>query len=374
MENIEKALKRIVSGEPPREVAREMGLPYGTMMKKLNAHPEYKERREKEKQAREAVLQGALQRVLAGESAREVARDTGYSHGGLLGALKDTFPAYNEYRQAQESSLKKVQAEVLERVLAGERPSKVAREMGLPKGTVDTWLHSSPAYQALRKAITTDEMVCPCCKGTLERQELFFWLCECGVEFWPDEETIPEDPGEWWLPPTARHYGLTPALNMIRDMREEGRMNTEIVDALNAAGYTTIQGKKWNPCSLHEYTRKFNIADNWSVERQRILAIVEPMAGRIGITCVEIADQLNRAGYKTSQNNPWTAEAVRLLIRETLKMDVRLKGTRNLAPRRVVTGAGSTPGEDHPWRLMNEASFQEHLARQREKVRGGEDH
>ncbi len=334
---VQHALSELLSGRSAYDVAADLGVAYGTMMRRVNEIPAYREYKQSQKKGREAVLKDALGRITSGEDPKAVAESIGYSRGGLLNSLA-AFPEYQAHRQEVEAQQARARLE------RAERPR--------------------------RRAVQTDESLdCPGCSGTLEKRELYFWQCDCGCEFWPSEDNVPENPDTWFLPAALRNSKVGEALVLIKDMRLQGYSNTETAERLNSEGYTTISGKRWNPTNLHDHIRKFDIAGNWTAEREEILAIVESMAGNLGITCKEIADRLNKEGYRTSRNNLWTFNAVRNLVRSTLGMDIDLKRTRYLAPRKVVTGAGSVPAGDHPWRLANNASFEEFQEKQGRKSR-----
>jgi hypothetical protein len=213
-----------------------------------------------------------------------------------------------------------------------------------------------------------DDMLCPCCDGTMTKQKQYFWLCTCGAEFWPDEATVPDDPDQWAVTSLARQSGQGDALALISKLHSEGLNAAEIAAELNEAGHRTPRGVEWARTNLLNYMRRHGVlSDNYANEREKILEIVEAMAGKQGVTCKTIAERLNREGYKTSRNQPWSMASVLKLVRSTLKLDINLYRTDALLPAREKTGKGKG-GQDHPWAIAEHARIERNREWQRNRL------
>jgi hypothetical protein len=246
----------------------------------------------------------------------------------------------------------------LSQVKKGRTAYDVADELGTNRETLGRRLRELPEYRAHRQKLQSEDLVCPNCEGALVKQELYFWQCKCGVEFWPDEDSIPDNPDEWQVTPLAKLSGQGDALIMIKDLHNRGKMIVEIVEVLNAAGHKTPRGTAWSRNNLSGYMKRHKVAGNdYTAQREQVLGIVEAMAGKQGISCKGIAERLNVEGYRTSRNQPWSMSAVNKLIRDTLKLDVNLYRTDALMPAREKTGKGKG-GQDHPWSRAEHARIQ----------------
>ena len=241
----------------------------------------------------------------------------------------------------------------------GRTAYAVARELDLNPETLSKRLRKLPEYREHRERATlTEDMSCPCCAGgTLEKQELFFWKCDCGSEFWPCEEQVPEDPDQWELTPLAQVSGQGDALALIRQLHSEGKNAAEISQALNEAGHKTPRDADWSRSNLLQYMKRHGVIQgDYAEQRERILVIVESMAGRQGISCKDIADRLNREGFKTSRNQPWSMHSVNAIIRKSLKLDVNLYRTDAIMLKREqIYGTEKHDPEQHPWRKADAA-------------------
>ncbi len=252
----------------------------------------------------------------------------------------------------------------------GRTAYDVGRELNVNVDVLSNRLRMIPAYREHRKQFkTNDDLDCPqCATGKLIKRELYFWQCGCGAEFWPDEESIPEDCDKWMAIPLAMQSGQGEAVAMIRRLWGEGKGKTEICAALNDAGILTPRGKPWARINLLAYMRRNGIEN---ASRAEAIKIIESMAGRTGISCKTIAERLNAEGYKTSRNEAWTMNGVRKVIRETLKMDVPLKRANALAlNRKELYPEKLANRHDHPWSKAEHARIQESI--EKVKIREGE--
>lgn len=296
----------------------------------------------------EQSTQYALKQIIAGRTAADIARELGIDQNLLTQKLRK-LPEYREYRRKQNAEFEALKKKALERVLAGETISDVARDMGVVKDRVGEWLRKMPEYREYREQATINEnMTCPTCGGSMVKQELYYWRCSCGAEWWPPEKAIPENPDEWTVTPLARQTGTGDALALMRKLREEGKTIAEIARALNEAGYRTPTGTTWKEANTRDYMRLHGvITGDYAEQRAKVIEICKEMAGKQGISCADIADRLNMMGLRTQRNNPWNMHSVRAVIRGSLKLNVDLYGTKGVGIRKIKSIKVDEP---HPWR------------------------
>jgi hypothetical protein len=294
--------------------------------------------------------QYALQQILSGRTAADVAQELDIDQDALTKKLRK-LPEYQEYRRKQKAEVEALKKKALERVLAGETIVEVARDMGMPRYRVGEWLRRIPKYQEHREqAAISEDLMCPSCGGTMQKQELYFWKCGCGAEWWPAEKTIPENPDEWLVTPLAQHTGTGEALSLMWKLYEEGKSTAEIAEALNEAGHKTPKGAKWQSRYIFKYLKRHGLVkpDRYTEQHAKVLEICREMAGKQDVTCKDIADRLNAVGLRTRRNTPWTMHSVREIIRYTLKLDVKLYGTKGVGIRKIREI--KLDDGPHPWR------------------------
>ncbi len=363
-----EAIELLKKGYGVKSAAEQLGVNRSTLHNELQKDPEYqklKDERERQKQEEE---QQALSRYFKGETLKSIADDMGIQPETLKGRL-EKYAEFVNYKIQQDEELQKKKREAVELGKRGHNIQSIARQVELSPSAVLYELRDA----GIDTSITaTDNMECPACSGVMLKQELFFWKCECGAEYWPAEEQVPDDPDDW-----TRPWKLTfdKADMVYKEMKrmfvEEYKNAVEIAKELNEKGYTTKNGKQWKRENVLEYLKRWKLLPDYNKQRQEVEEICLQMAGKQGISCKDIADRLNREGYRTSRNKPWTMHNVRKVIRDGLGLDVRLYGTKATAAKIERENTGGKPSESHPWRVQEHAGY---LAwkKAQEKRKGGD--
>lgn len=257
---------------------------------------------------------------------------------------------------------------VLDLARQGYSPAAIAQKTGVHRSTAASWL--KPAAP-----VDTDDLACPECGGAMKKQELFFWQCECGAEFWPPEDQVPDDPDEWTVPEHVRAEGLVELFKLARRLHEKGAEATEIAAALNEGGLKSPRGKKpWTGDNVRKYLTRWGLVaagDDYRKQRERIEKITEEMA-RKGYNCHEIADRLNIEGFKTVRKQPWTMHNVLKIVRGTLGLDIPLQMGHPGIPRQKVRNLFKLEDKSkHPWRLAEDAGARKWRAKKTAKEARG---
>lgn len=242
---------------------------------------------------KEQVAAGLELVVKQGLSIAQAARELKVPRHALFRWLEKE-PAYQEHCELKKSKAAANLEKVLQLAGQGLNASVIALEVGLNEGTVLTWLKS-----AWIEAAPTTTLSCPACGESMEQEALYFWSCQCGAEWWPSDETVPEDIEEWSTGARVRPDGGEAAQAMA------ARLYGPRVD---------------------------------SFDRPKTERLVRAMAGT-GFTSRVIAERLNAEGLTNSRGAPWTRAGVQFFCK---RMCIPLRGPEAV-PR---TGDGGV----HPWR------------------------
>lgn len=282
----------------------------------------------------------ALELVIKhGMDTAEAAVKLGVSKPAMLRWLQRE-SEYQKHREQQKRQLEAKKTLVLDLARQGFCPAVIARETGTSETTVNVWMKQVGIDTSL---MGTDDLTCPACSGTMKRQDLYFWQCSCGAEWWPEE--APEDPDDWTRPWRLRAENGDNIVKLMKRLHNECKNAIQIAQSLNEAGYLTPRGKPWERANVLSHMKRHGImADDYQKIRDRVIEIVKSMAGKV-YNCKDMADRLNMEGFKTSRGQSWTLSSVRHLIRNSLKLDVVLPYNKGIP--RIKAGVKST--REHPW-------------------------
>jgi transposase-like protein len=355
----ERALQLAREGHSQRAISRELGVQRETVRAWLKAAGFKPKTFDKKQETLEA-----LQKVLAGLSVAEVARDMGIDPEALRQRLS-RFPEYRKFREKERREFEEKREQVLKLARQGYSPAVVARTTGLPEETVYGWIRRAGIST---NPLADDDFPCPECGGRMSKQELFFWkCCSCGAEWWPPEEMVPEDPDDWIRPWRLRTEDAAGMLKLIKRLHDEGRNAAEIAEILNQAGYKTFKGLPWKRQNLVEYMKRHGImadSEEYRQQRERIEEIIKSMAPK-GYNCQQIAERLNAEGFKTNRGQDWTKHNVWKLLRR-LMPDIKLQMG---APGIPHVKLQKPEGWIHPWRLAEDAGVKAWKARKAAEAR-----
>ncbi|WP_161822341.1 recombinase family protein [Sporotomaculum syntrophicum] len=292
-------------------------------------------------------IRDALNKVLAGATVVEVAHELGVD-SDLLNMRLLKLPEYREYREQYRQALEQKKAAALALARQGYSPAVIARKVEAPEGTVNNWMKRAGIDTSISG---NDDMTCPECGGTMKKQELFFWQCECGAEFWPPDEQVPDDPDEWTRPWRVRTDDGAAVAILMQRLYNEGNDAVRIAAALNEAGHLTPRGRPWTRTNVLAHLKRHGImagSEDYQAQRERINEIVLSMAGH-GYNSRDIADRLNMEGFKTNRGREWTLDAVYKLIRISLKSDAYLPFNKGVARIKALKGTLKGDKNNHPW-------------------------
>lgn len=243
--------------------------------------------------------------------------------------------------------------EVVELAWRGYTAAAIARIVGGSERSVRTWMKEA----GFNTSWDADcSFPCPDCNGRMQKQELFFWKCPCGAEWWPSERVVPEDPDEWT--PATRLTVDPPVVALIRQLLDEGRSYPEIATALNMAGHKPAKGPAWTRGALKQFIKKHDLKGDYQGQRGQAEDICKTMALG-GYNCQQIADRLNAAGHKTRQGQQWSRKNVRQLLHvllPELKTKIGRPGLRVKLSERLKN-------EVHPWKMDEEVRIKKLKAR-----------
>jgi len=292
-------------------------------------------------------IEEVLKKVLAGAAVVEVAREMGMD-SDILNMRLLKLPEYREYRQQYRRELEAKKAAALDLARQGFSPAVIARKAGIHENTVNSWMKRAGIDTTISG---NDDLFCPECGGTMKKQDLFFWRCECGAEFWPCDKQVPEDPEDWTRPWRLRTEDGDDLVKLMQRLYNEGNNAIQIAAALNAAGHLTPRGKPWARANVLAHLKRNGImatGEDYQAQRERINEIVLSMAGH-GYNCHDIADRLNMEGFKTNRGREWTLDAVYKLIRISLKSDAYLPINKGVANMKALKGSLNGDWKEHPW-------------------------
>jgi hypothetical protein len=250
-------------------------------------------------------LMAALELViLQGVSSADAAVKLGVSKQALYIRLR-RLPQYREYRAQKEAEATEIKKKVLVMGRAGYTQASIGRELGISDDVARNWL--------LKAGIDTtrngnDNLVCPACGGIMNKQSLFFWLCDsCNSEWWPKE--APDDPDDWTRPWRIRYedWGKE-MLGISVRMLEEGHTFQEICTELNDRGIKTHTGRIWKLENLHSSLAASGI-NRQGGDRTRIEDITRAMSEK-GFLGKDIALRLNTEGLMNSRSKKWTGSGI----------------------------------------------------------------
>lgn len=229
---------------------------------------------------------------------------------------------------------------VLAMALKGHSLAFIARETGCQRPTVFRWLRAIGWNTSVNGEAN---LPCPACEGKMKKQEVFYWKCECGAEWWPPDDLVPDNPEEW-------NFVLRPgideeALIIIKKMLEEGKKKTEIVEVLNNAGFKTEKGHTWTWKNLSKFCSRKNLFNySFKNDRKEALEIIKTMILK-GYSCNKIADYLNAKGLKRANGQPYDRVNVFKAVSNNLKLR---------APREGLVAHVNLPermkSKIHPWK------------------------
>lgn len=300
------------------------------------------------KQIPDCVIERALREILEKKTtAYRFSREQGVHPEALSSRLR-RIPEYIEFREAEKQRKNALREEALALGQQGFTPAAISKKLEIKEGTARDWLQQA----GIDTSVSVDtSIICTVCNGTMEKKDLFFFICEsCKSEFWPPEESLPEDPDSWRLPGRITFEKGDTALVMIRNLKTAGKLAPDIAAALNAAGIKTARGRDWTAENVRDYSKRYDIGTEQAREnRELVLKICRQMAGRVGVNCNDIAERLNALGLKTNRQQKWTEASVQKVIRNSLKIEVKLRNTKSLTVKRAVSGVGQT-GVNHVWR------------------------
>lgn len=282
------------------------------------------------KQAFELVVHQGMQ-------IKDVAKILDISHSALLARLHRN-AAYLEHldKKYNELEAKKQQARLM--IQKGMKPKEVAKQLGFNRTAVTRWAREVGINT---KHIPTSNLTCPACKGIMKKQDLYFWICDCGAEWWPAEEHLPESLDDWAAPYRVID-GESTILEIITRMIEQGHTNREICTHLNENGYYSPTGKEWEKCNFTQFLLRRGFRRSHS-DRELVEKIIKDMAlaGHMAKTIVE---RLRAEGLTSTQGTDWCISAITRLCRQ---WGIKLQGK---------SGKGRKPtGGKHPWRLDESA-------------------
>lgn len=227
--------------------------------------------------------------------------------------------------------------------LRGWSCKSIGEKLGVRPGLVWKWLDKTGIDTS---PSSTGGLECPNCDGTLERQPLWFWRCECGAELWPAEDQVPE-PEEWSRPWRLTHQGADETWSLVAEWLDQAWRHKDIVEELNRRGHTTPRGKPWTLKNFQEAVRRYGISRT-EEQRQEVLDIVADMAGNQDVTFGCIARRLNDLGYRTAWNTPYSERSVGHIARNVLNMDFEAR--KNLGLSVPQDKGARNPWGTHPWR------------------------
>lgn len=235
--------------------------------------------------------------------------------------------------------------EVIKLAWRGYTAAAIARMTGDAEKSVHTWMKEAGFNTAWDGDST---LPCPACGGRMEKQELFFWKCNCGGEWWPPEDMVPDNPEEWT---TAARLAVDPSVvTTIRQLLDEGKTYPEIAAALNEAGHKPAKGAIWTRSTVKHFIAKHKLKGDYQEQREQIEDICRTMALK-HYNCQQIADRLNADGFTTRQGQQWTTNSVWLLLQTLLpglEMKTGRPGLRVKLPERMKDGI-------HPWKRAEDA-------------------
>jgi len=130
--------------------------------------------------------------IFQGLGATEVAEKLGISNRQALQRLMAKSPHYVAHRKMIKAKFVEDKIKVLAMGRTGYDSTVIARELGLHRPTVNSWLLEAGIDRSIAGS---DDLFCPACTGVMKKQELFFWKCDsCGSEWWPKE--APDNPDD----------------------------------------------------------------------------------------------------------------------------------------------------------------------------------
>lgn len=297
-------------------------------------------------------LNKAFDLILKGHSLSQAARELDIPRQKLSKALNKYQP-YTDYRESTRADYENKRQQALRLAREGFACFLISQKLGLNQSTVFGWLSD----ESINTGRTGKEVfLCPACGDSMTRQDFFFYICNsCKSEWWPSEDSLPEDVDDWTRPWRVVNDTGDAALSLMKRLREDGKQLKEISIELNEQQLLSPTGRPWTAKLLQKYMSRRGLLGTYKEDRTEIDRIITDLAGRYGVKLQFIADRLNEKGFKTVRQRDWTADAVQKVIRDRIEPDAgKLKLRGNFGVYVKCRSQGLSKGQ-HPWRIAENA-------------------
>ena|GEM_PF-5977445 len=292
--------------------------------------------------------------IFQGLGATEVAEKLGISNRQALQRLMAKSPHYVAHRKMIKAKFVEDKIKVLAMGRTGYDSTVIARELGLHRPTVNSWLLEAGIDRSIAGS---DDLFCPACTGVMKKQELFFWKCDsCGSEWWPKE--APDNPDDWARPWRIRFEDGKEMLGIATRLHKEGYTYQKICDEINGRGLKSPSGNDWTRSTISQYLRRRGLTSEGG-DRTRIETIVRTMAEK-GYYSKDIALRLNSEELTTSKDKDWTSNGICQLCRG---LGIKLKGSIAIHLEKIHLKSDLTI---HPWRAADNVRYAKYKAWRRE--------